>query len=60
MEPMRGELPAAGALALSDLIFVVGENQINPAGVEVEGIAEVFFDHRRALEVPAGAALAPR
>ena len=60
VEPMRREAPAARALALRDLVFVVGKNEIHPAGVQVKGIAEVFADHRRALEVPAGAALPPR
>ena len=60
VEPMRREVPAARAFALCDLVFVVGENEIHTAGVHVEGIAEVFADHRRALEVPAGPAFTPR
>ena len=59
VEPMLGEVATAGALALGDFVFVVGEDEVFAAGVEVEGVAEVFFDHGGALEVPAGAAISP-
>ena len=57
---MRGKVPAAGALALGDLVLMVREHQIDPAGVEIEVGTEVFPDHGRALEVPARTPLAPR
>ena len=60
VEPVRGEVAATGALALGDFVFVVRENQIDAAGVEVERLAEVFLDHRRTFEMPARAAFAPR
>ena len=59
MEPSRSEVSAAGAAALGDFIFVVRENQIDTATVQVEGIAEVFTDHRRTFEVPARTAFSP-
>ncbi len=59
VEPVGGEVAAAGTLALGDLILVMGENEVHATGMQVEGIAEVFPDHRRALQMPARPALAP-
>ena len=50
----------AGRLGLRDLVLVVREDQVEPAAVDVERRAEVLARHRRALEVPAGTAAAPR
>jgi hypothetical protein len=57
---MRREVTAARTLAQGDLILVVRKNQVDPAGVKIKILAEIFLDHRRALEVPARATLAPR
>src|SRR5262249_53720298 len=54
------ERPTRDALALGDLVFVVREDQVAPAAVDVDLLAEVSADHRRALDVPAGPARAPR
>ena len=54
--PVVGEGRAVAALALGDFVFVVGEEEIHAAGVEVDGVAEDRFAHRAALDVPAGAA----
>ncbi len=59
VEPGRGKMPAAGAAALGDFVFVVREDEIDTAAVEVEGFAEVFANHCGTLEVPAGSAFAP-
>ncbi len=48
------------SLRLRDLVLVVGEFQVDPAGVDVEALAEVLEAHGRALDVPAGEAVAPR
>src|SRR4029077_15211412 len=45
---------------LGDLVLVVGEDQVGAAAVDVERLAEIAVRHRRALDVPAGAARAPR
>ena len=50
--------PAARDCAM--LVLVVREAQVDAAAVDVEGGAEVLRGHRRALDVPAGAARAPR
>jgi hypothetical protein len=50
----------AGAGRLGDLVLVVREHQVEPAGVQVELLAEVVDRHRRALDVPARPAGSPR
>ena len=61
MHPVAREVAGAErALGLGDLVFVVGEDQVGAAAVDVEPLAEVAVRHRRALDVPAGAAVAPR
>ena len=49
-----------GALGLGDFVLVVGEDEIDAAAMDVEGLAQKRLAHRRAFDVPAGAALAPR
>ena len=56
---MVGHDVAATGLALRDLVFMMGEDEIDAAGVEVEAVAEILAAHRRTLEVPAGTPLAP-
>ncbi len=60
VHPGVDEGAAAGALGLGDLVFVVRELQVGAAAVQVEMRAEQFAAHRRALDVPARTALAPR
>ncbi len=50
---MRGD-------ALRDLVLVVRKDEIEPAAVNVEGLAQKRLAHRRAFDVPAGPAAAPR
>ncbi len=50
----------AGGLALGDLVLVMREDEVAPAAVDVEAGSEVAQAHGRALDVPAGAAHAPR
>ena len=52
VHPGAGER-APGAPGLGELVFVVGEAQIESAAVDVEPHAQVLFRHRRALDVPA-------
>ena len=53
-------LVAERALGLRDLVLVVREDQVVAAAVDVERLAEIAVRHRRALDVPARAARAPR
>lgn len=50
----------AGAFALGDFVFVMWEDEVFAAEVEVEAGAEQFHAHGAALDVPAGPAFAPR
>ncbi len=51
--------PAMGADALGDLVLVVREDEIEPAAMDVEGLAEMRLAHRRAFDVPARPAPPP-
>ena len=60
VHPDRDHLVADRALALRDLVLVVGEPEVDAPGVDVEAFAQVLHRHRRALDVPSGEPLAPR
>src|SRR5690606_2675254 len=59
VHPVGGK-PLAGGAGLGLLVLMVREAQIHAATVDVEGVAEIFAGHRRALDVPAGSTAAPR
>ena len=48
------------AAALGELVLVVGEDQIQPAAVDVDRLAEMCADHCAAFDVPARATAPPR
>ena len=60
VHPIAGKGLAGQALALGDLVFVVGEDQVIAAAVDVDGLAQVMQTHGRAFDVPAGSAGSPR
>src|SRR5712691_7639334 len=61
MHPVtRERAPIMRADTLRDLVLVMRKDQIEPAAVNIEGLAECVFAHRRAFDVPAGAAASPR
>src|SRR5215470_10349044 len=60
VEPVAHEWLAGGGFALRDLIFVMGERQVDATGVNVQSLAKKFHGHRGALDVPAWAARADR
>ena len=53
-------MAAGAAFGLCDFIFVMREDQIAAATMEVECIAQIVGGHGRAFDVPARASLAPR
>ncbi len=59
VDPGPGRRPADDRRRLGDLVLVVREDVVDAAGVDVELRAEIAHRHRRALDVPAGEALAP-
>jgi hypothetical protein len=50
---------AEGAARLGDFVFVVREDQVDAAAVDVEDFAQMLPAHGGAFDVPAGAAAAP-
>ena len=60
VQPCARENPATvRAGRLRDFVFVMRKQQIVAAGVDVDRFAEVCCDHRRALDMPAGASAPP-
>ena len=60
VHPVAGQRRAAmGAAALGDLVLVMGKNQIEAATMNVDRLAEMRLDHRRAFDMPAGTAARP-
>ena len=60
VHPVIGEGAAACGLGLGALVLVMREHQVGAAAVDIERQAQVLARHSRALDVPAGTALAPR
>src|SRR5260221_6472739 len=57
MQPVAGERRAAMRTdALGDLVLMVRKDEVEPAAMDVEGLAEMRLGHRRAFDVPAGPA----
>ena len=60
VHPVLGQRLAVAAFALGDFVFVMREDQVEPAAVDVERLAQHAAAHGRALDVPARAGLCPR
>ena len=58
VHPGPGEGLARGALALGDFVLVVRKGQVGTAAVDVKALAQQRAAHGRALDMPAGPALA--
>ena len=59
VHPVVDHVVALGSDGLCYFAFVVGEDEVHAAAVDVEVVAEVFASHGGALAVPAGEAVAP-
>ena len=55
MHPEAGEGLAGEAFGLGDFVFVVGEDEVDAAGVDIEGGAEILDGHDGTFDVPTGA-----
>ena len=53
MQPEAGEGFPRGRLRLGQFVFMVGEDQVLAAAVQVEGLPQVMHAHGGALDVPA-------
>ena len=60
VHPGADERLPCRCLRLRDLILMVGEDQVDRAGVNIDLLTKVAHAHRRALQVPAGAARSDR
>lgn len=60
VHPVMGIFLAGAAFALGNLVFMVREDQILSAAMDVDGLTQELADHRGAFDMPAGAAFAPR
>ncbi len=60
MHPVVCKVASVGAFRLCNLVFVVGEDQILTAAVNINGLAEIFPCHCGTFNVPPGSAVAPR
>ena len=63
-QPVVQPVPGKGAnasegLRLGDLVLMVGEDEVLPAAVNIDSLAQVFQGHGAALDVPAGPPWAP-
>src|SRR5271165_7064042 len=60
MKPEARKSFSGERFGLRDLVFVMRENQIFAAGMQIEAFAEFRHRHDGALQVPAGASRADR
>ena len=60
VHPVGGHRAVVERFALGDFVLMVREDQVQPATVDIEVLAEDRPAHRRALDVPARPARAPR
>src|SRR5579871_848238 len=60
MQPEAGERFAGQRFRLRDFVFVVREDKVDAAGVQIERFAEILNRHDRAFDVPAGPARSER
>ena len=60
MEPVTHKgMNTGGSFRLGDFIFMVREDQIAAAAVEIKGRAQIFHAHGRAFNMPAGPPFTP-
>ena len=59
MQPVINESVTCAAFRLRNFIFMVWENKIAAAAVEIKCITEIFSTHRGAFDVPPRTAFAP-
>ena len=60
MEPVAHKFLARAGFRLRDLGFMMGEDVVDAAAMDIDLWAEEASRHRAALDVPAGATSAPR
>ena len=59
MHPVICKLHTVTAFALCNFIFVMGENKVLTAAMDIDGLSEIASAHSGAFDMPAGSSLAP-
>ena len=59
MHPIMSKFFAVCPLRLGNFVFVMGENKVKTAAVDIYCIAQISASHRRTFNMPARSALAP-
>jgi len=59
VDPAVDEGLVVRPFTLGDFVFVMGKDQVLAAAMDIEGVAEIFSTHRRALDMPARSARTP-
>ncbi len=60
MNPVAREFLSRCTTRLGNLVLMMGKDQIHPAAVDIEGLAEMSNGHGGTLNMPAGPSLPPR
>ena len=60
VQPIAHKLLSRDAFALRDLRFVMREDVVDPAAVDIDLVAQQRCGHGAALDVPAGTTRSPR
>ena len=60
VHPISCKCAAVSTFALSNLIFMMRENQVLTAAVNINCLTKIAPVHSRTLDMPAGSSLAPR
>src|SRR5687768_2887340 len=60
MAPVTRKGLPRGRLGLGDFVLVMRKDEVDPSGVQIQGLTQEIHRHRRALEVPARATTSPR
>lgn len=59
MDPGVDKGLAARPLTLGNFVFMMGEDKVLAAAMDIKGVAQIFFGHGRAFDMPAGATRSP-
>ena len=59
VHPVSGKYFSIAALRLGNLIFMMREDQVFPACMDINFFSQIFLGHYRALDMPAGTSLPP-
>src|SRR5699024_5560704 len=59
VHPVSGKSFSIAALRLSNLILMMGEDQVFSSCMDINFFSQIFFGHYRAFNMPAGTSFSP-